>query len=109
VELPSPSALGNKSSSNLKALPMSLSVVPHAVEPTKRSVPVAETTATVPSGKCFVPSTPGVGKTWKYRLSLLKIDQCIVAIVTIRSDLADHASLLLKTYIGQEYLACVCH
>jgi RNA recognition motif-containing protein len=35
---------------------MSLSVVPHAVEPTKRSVPVAKTTATVPSGKCFLPS-----------------------------------------------------
>ena len=59
------SALGNKSSSNLKALPMSLGVVPHAVEPKKRSVPTVETTATVPSGECFVPSTPGVEKTQK--------------------------------------------
>jgi len=78
VELLSPSVLGNKSSSNLKALPMSLNVVPHAVKPTKRSVPVAETTATVPSGKCFLPST-----------------------------YAANTGLLLKTYMGQEYLACV--
>ena len=99
--LPSLSALGNKSSSNLKALPMSLSVVPHAVEPTKRSVPAVETTATVPSGECFVPSTLGVGKTRKYRLSPSKIDQCIVSIVTIRSDLADHASLLNGSYIDK--------
>jgi hypothetical protein len=80
VELPSPSALGNKSSSNLKALPMSLSVVPHAVELTKGSVPVAKTTATVPSSKCFLPST-----------------------------YAANTGLPLKTYMGQEYLACVCH
>jgi hypothetical protein len=59
---------------------MSLSVAPHAVELTKRSVPVAETTATVPSGKCFLPST-----------------------------YAANTGLLLKTYMGQEYLACVCH
>jgi hypothetical protein len=35
---------------------MSLGVVPHAVEPKKRSVPTVETTATVPSGECFLPS-----------------------------------------------------
>jgi len=86
---------------------MSLGVVPHAVEPKKHSVPAVETTATVPGGECFVPSTPGVEKTRKYRLSLVKADQCIVAIVTIRSELAEHASLLLKTSMGQEYLACV--
>jgi hypothetical protein len=48
VEPPLVSALGNKSSSNLKALPMSLSVVPHAVEPKKHKVLAVETTATVP-------------------------------------------------------------
>jgi RNA recognition motif-containing protein len=32
---------------------MSQSAVPHVVEPGKRSVPVTETTATVPSGECF--------------------------------------------------------
>ena len=69
---------------------MSLGVVPHAVEQKKHSVPTAETTAPVPGGERFVPSTPGVGKTRKYRLSPSKIDQYIVAIVTIRSDLADH-------------------
>ncbi len=57
---------------------MSLSVVPHAVEPTKRSVPVTETTATVPSGKCSLPYT-----------------------------YAANTGLILKTYMGQEYLACV--
>ena len=62
VGLLSLSALGNKSSSKLNALPMSLGVVPHAVEPKKHSVPTVATTATVPSGKCFVPATPGVDK-----------------------------------------------
>jgi len=44
---------------------MSLGVVPHAVEPKKHSVPTAETTALVPGGERFVPSTPGVEKTRK--------------------------------------------
>ena len=38
VGLTSVSVLENKSSSNLKALRMSLSVVPHAAEPTKHGV-----------------------------------------------------------------------
>jgi len=59
---------------------MSPSAVPHAGEPKKRSVPTVETTATVPNGECLVPSR-----------------------------LAANTGLLLKTYIGQEYLACVCH
>ena len=46
VELPSLSALGNKSSSNLKALPMSLSAVLHAAEPTKHGVPKVAATPT---------------------------------------------------------------
>jgi hypothetical protein len=46
VGLPSLSLLGNKSSTNLKALPMSLSVVPHAAEPTKHGVPIVAATAT---------------------------------------------------------------
>ncbi len=80
MELLLRSVLGNKSSSKLKALPMSLSVVPHAVEPTKRSVPIAETTTIVPSGKYFLPST-----------------------------YAANTSLLLKAYMGKEYLARACH
>jgi len=80
---------------------MSLSVVPHAVEPTKRSVPAMKTTTTFPSGECLVPSTPGVGKTRKYRLSPSNIDQCIVTIATIQTDLAYPTSLPLKTYIGR--------
>jgi hypothetical protein len=42
---------------------MSPSVVPHAAAQTKHSVPAVATTATVPRSECFVPSTPGVGKT----------------------------------------------
>ena len=57
---------------------MSLGVVPHAVEPKKHSVLAVETTATVPGGKCFLPST-------------------YVA----------NTALLLKIYMGQEYVACV--
>jgi len=40
------SVLGNKSSTRLKALPMSLSVVLNAAEPTKHSVPKVTVTAT---------------------------------------------------------------
>jgi hypothetical protein len=54
VELPSPSVLENKSSSNLKALPMNQDVVRHAAEPRKHSVPMTKTTAIVPNGKCFL-------------------------------------------------------
>ena len=43
------SALGSKSSSRLKALPMSPSAVPHAAEPTKPGVLRVATTAIVPS------------------------------------------------------------
>ena len=60
VGLPLLSALENKSSSNLKALTMSLGVAPHAAELKKRSVPTVETTATVPSGECF----PFYKSTW---------------------------------------------
>ena len=45
-----------------------------------------ETTATIPSGEYFVPSTPGVGKTRKYRLSLVKAGWCIVVVTTVRSE-----------------------
>ncbi len=65
---------------------MSLSVVPHAVELKKRSVPTVETTATIPSGKCFVPSMPGVGKTLEYRLGLVKAGWCVVVITMVRLE-----------------------
>jgi hypothetical protein len=58
------------SSSNLKALPVSLSVVPHAVELTKRSIPVAVTTATVQSGKHFLPSPPPEREILRMRLTV---------------------------------------
>ena len=65
---------------------MSLSVVLHAVELIKCSVLAVETTAKVQSGKYLVPSTLGVGKTWRYRLSLVKADRFIEAIATVKSD-----------------------
>ncbi len=46
VVLPSLSLPGNKNFINLKALPTSLSVVPHAAEPTKHGVPKVSATAT---------------------------------------------------------------
>jgi len=46
VGLPSLSALGNKNSSHLKALPMSLSVVLTAAELTKHDVPIVAVTVT---------------------------------------------------------------
>jgi hypothetical protein len=63
---------------------MSLNVAPHVVEPTKRSVPAVEAAATIPSGKYFLPSTLGAGKTWKYHSSPAKICRCIAAIAAIR-------------------------
>ena len=51
VGLLSLSLLGNKSSTNLKALPMSLSVVPHAAEPKKHDVQTVAATATLHSIK----------------------------------------------------------
>jgi len=58
-------------------------------------------TATHRDAKCSLRYVPSVAKTLRCHSSLAKVDQCIVAIVTIRSDLADHASLLFDTYIGQ--------
>jgi len=60
---------------------MSLGVVPHVVKPKKHNVPKVETTARVPDGEGFVPSTSGVEKTWKQRLSLVKADRCIVRLL----------------------------
>jgi hypothetical protein len=65
---------------------MSLSVVPHAAGPTKHGVLTVATTATVPAGECFGPSTLGVGKTLKFRLNRVGISPCAVAIATAKSD-----------------------
>jgi hypothetical protein len=45
---------------------MSLSVAPHAAVTTRQNVLAVVTAATVLSGKCFVPSTPGVVNTRRH-------------------------------------------
>lgn len=45
---------------------MSLGVAPHAAVPTSHNVMAVATTATVPGGKLFVPSTHGAAKTRKH-------------------------------------------
>ena len=50
--------------------------------------------------KCSPQYAPSVAKTRKYHLSLAKVDQCIVAIATKRSDSVDNAGLTLRAYIG---------
>ena len=65
MELLSLSVLVNKTTSRLKALPMSPSVAPHAAVITRQNAPAVVTAATVPGGRHFVPSTPSVVKTRK--------------------------------------------
>jgi len=84
VELPSLLALRSKSSSNLKAIPMSLSVVRHAVKQGKRNV--TETVATGHDGKCSRQYVLSAAKTLKYHLSLVKADRYIVVIATVSKD-----------------------
>ncbi len=93
---------------------MILSAVPHAARKGKHGSTATVATAigmiaTGLNAKYFLRYAPSVEKLPRDHSSPAKIGRFIVAIVTIRSDLADHASLLLKTYIGQEYLSCVCH
>ena len=45
---------------------MSPGVAPHAAVPTSHNVTAVATTATVPGGKLFVPSTPGAVQTRKH-------------------------------------------
>ena len=93
---------------------MTPSAVPHAVKKGRhgRTATVAiaiEMIATGLYAKCFLRYAPSVEKIPRCHSNPAKIDRFIVAIVTIRSDLADHASLLLKTYTDQVRLACVYH
>ena len=110
--LPSLSALGNKNNLRPEAILITPSAVPHAAKKGRhgRTATVAiaiEMIATGLYAKCFLWYALSVEKIPRCHSSPAKIDRFIVAIVTIRSDLADHASLLLKTDVGQEYLACV--
>ncbi len=86
------------------------SAVPHAAKKGRhgRTATVAiaiEMIATGLYAKCFLRYAPSVEKIPRCHSSPAKIGRFIVAIVTIRSDLADHASLPSKTCISQILLA----
>jgi hypothetical protein len=92
----SPSALRSRNNSNPGAIPMSPSVAPNAV--TQGSQTVTETVATAmvivdtviaPLAKCSPWFVPTVARKLKYRLSLVKVDQCIAEIATTKSGRAD--------------------
>ncbi len=111
----SPSALRNKNNLRPEAIPMIPSAVLHAARRERHGSTATVATAigmiamvTGLNAKCFLRYAPSVEKLLTCHSSPAKIDQCIVAIATIRSDLTDHASLLLKTYTDQVRLACVC-
>jgi hypothetical protein len=100
VGLPSFSALGNKNYLRLEAITTHPSAVPHAAKTGRRgrtvTVAIAIKMIVIATGldaKCFLRYAPSVEKIPKCLSSPAKIDRFIVAIVTMRSDLADHASL----------------
>jgi hypothetical protein len=87
------SALTNKSYSNPEAILTSPSVAPNAV--TQGSQAVTETVVTAmvivamviaPLAKCSPLFVQTVARKLKYRLSLVKVDQCIAEIATTKSD-----------------------
>ena len=108
VGLPSLSALRNKSFSNLRAILMSPSAVPHVAKQGRQSDTEIVTTATGPHAKCFLQYAPSVAKIPKYPLNLVLVDQCIVAIATAKSDRVDSAVLNLKSIHRLECRAYVC-
>ena len=100
VGQPSHSALRNKSSSNLRAILMSLSVVPHAEKPGKHSATNRTARVTGLDVKCFLLSALSVVRKPKCHSSLAKVDRYIAAIATVRSDKANNTSFILRTNLG---------
>ena len=103
--LPSPSALGNKSSLLPEAILIILSVVPHAARKGRHGstaiVAIAmEMIATGPNAKCSLRYAPSVEKLPRCHSSPAKVGRCIAAIATVQLEQADNAGLLLKAYIG---------
>jgi len=91
VGLLSPSALRNKSSLLPEAILTIPSVVRHAARKGRHGsiaiVAIAmEMIATGHGAKCSLRYAPSVEKLHRCRSSPAKIDRCIVAIATIRSD-----------------------
>jgi hypothetical protein len=89
----SPSALRNRNSSSREAILTSPSVAPNAV--TQGNQTVTETVATAmvivdtviaPLAKCSPLFVQNVARKLKYRLSLVKVGQCIAEIATTKSN-----------------------
>jgi len=92
VELPSPSALGNKSNLHPEAILMTPSAVPHAAKKGRHGSTVIVAIAmemiamaTGLSARCFLLYAPSVEKIPRCHSSHAKIDRFIAAIATIRS------------------------
>jgi hypothetical protein len=92
----SSSQLVSKSSMHLVAYRMNLNVVPSAAEPESQNA--MQMVATSPDDRCSRQYVPAVAKTPKYRSSPAMIDRYIAVIATLKSDWADKASLLSKTW-----------
>ncbi len=92
--------LVSKSSSSLKAILMSPSAVRHAVKQEGQSVPEIVATAPGHHAKCSRQYVLSVARKLKCLSNPVKVDRCIVVIATVRSDRANNASLVLRTYIG---------
>ena len=101
AELPSLSALRNKSISQLKAIPTIPSAAPHAAKPGSQNATEVVAITQGLDAKCSPQYVPSVAKTRKYHLSLVKADQCIVEIATVQPNPADNAGLVLRAYIGR--------
>jgi len=65
---------------------MSPSAVPRAAKQGNQSVTEIAAIAMGPDAKCSLQYAPSVAKTLKYLLNLAVVDQCIVAIATVKSD-----------------------
>ena len=83
---------------------MGLSVVPHVVEPTKRSVPAVETAVGISMGECLVRSMPNAGTRGEYGSSLVKAGRCVVGTATARPERTPDAGSLLNADTGQVLL-----
>jgi len=91
VKVNSSSALRNKSFSNPEAILTSPNVAPNAVRQEKQNVMEMVVTAmemvataTEPNAKCSPRFVPSAVRKLKYRSSLVKADQCIAVIATVK-------------------------
>ncbi len=107
AELPLPLPLGNKSSSNPKAIPTSPSAVRLAAKLEKPTATEAEAEAEAVaiadrSVRCSLLYVLNVASKPKFRLNLAKANRCIVAIATAKSERADASTKLHKSLFAKK-------